>query len=216
MPLPLKTFATYKLMAGGDSRKRLVLKLAKGSVLAFASHAPAAIVNAANVECLGGGGVDGAITDAGGPTLAHDRLQLPILETIRYETEEDDDDDNFTEVRCRLGGAVITGPGDYGTLHVPYIIHAVGPNYHHFAPSERREAHALLYSAYASALDVAAENGLQVVAFSLLSAGVFRGSCSMKTVIGIGLQSGQKRARTAMEAYPMFTCADSAISNAKR
>jgi len=64
-------------------------------------------VNAANEECLGGGGVDGAITEAGGPRLAKDRLVLPIVSA---------------GIRCPTGGVVITGPNRYGTLRIDQII----------------------------------------------------------------------------------------------
>lgn len=52
------------------------LFVSQGSVVAFEGDA---IVNAANKGCLGGGGVDGAITSAGGEELARARQNLPIL-----------------------------------------------------------------------------------------------------------------------------------------
>jgi O-acetyl-ADP-ribose deacetylase (regulator of RNase III) len=95
--------------------------ISAGSVLDFGGGtewAPptVAIVNAANCGGLGGGGVDGAITSAGGPQLAADRRALPILEGTHMD-------------RIVTGGAVLTGPGNYGRLHAAHVIHAVGPNY---------------------------------------------------------------------------------------
>lgn len=83
--------------------KGLSLILLKGSVVHFEGKTDnAAIVNAANSGVLGGGGVDGAISAAGGHRLYEDRLKLPVLEK-----------DGDYEVRCRVGSAVLTGPGDY-------------------------------------------------------------------------------------------------------
>lgn len=41
--------------------KNITLNIMVGSVVDFSSQLKGAIVNAANEECLGGGGVDGAI-----------------------------------------------------------------------------------------------------------------------------------------------------------
>lgn len=69
-----------------------------------------AIVNAANEKCLGGGGIDGAITEAGGDDLADARKEL---------LQEDG-------VRCPTGQARLTIGGDI--TNASFVIHAVGPN----------------------------------------------------------------------------------------
>ena len=67
-----------------------------------------AIVNAANRQLAGGGGVDGAIHRAGGASImAETRQKYPH--------------------GCATGSAVITGAGN---LRTRYVIHAVGPIWH--------------------------------------------------------------------------------------
>ena len=72
-----------------------------GSVVNFHPPNPSksAIVNAANKQNLGGSGVDGAITKAGGLNLHSDWLALLA---------------SADGVRCKTGSAIITGPNTYG------------------------------------------------------------------------------------------------------
>ena len=168
-----KTLATYQIAPG------LSLCLVRGSVVHFEGKTDmAAIVNAANPGCLGGGGVDGAISSAGGLRLMEDRLHLPVLE--RH---------GEYEIRCRVGSAVCTGPGDYDDLRVSYVLHAVGPNYHNYDEEDYDQAHDLLKSAYSTTLNVASESRIEEVGFCLLSAGIFRGSCSLEQVLRLGIES---------------------------
>jgi len=152
-------------------------------------HPHGCIVNAANEGCLGGGGVDGAITEAGGPDLARDRLLLPSSIPL---------DDNYYEmIRCPTGDARRTGPGrPYGALKVPHVIHAVGPRYFDFENEDTnkndeviKQADQLLQSAYLNTLERAKEVHLEAVAFSLLSAGVYRGSQTRYHVLRIGMET---------------------------
>src|SRR5882672_6666139 len=102
-----------------------------------------AIVNAANQSLLGGGGVDGAIHRAGGPT---------ILEECR-------------EIRRTLypkglptGEAVITQAGE---LPAKYVIHTVGPVY----GTHRGRESELLAACYRNSLLLATQYSLSSLAF---------------------------------------------------
>ncbi len=92
-----------------------------------------------------GGGVDGAIHRAGGPSIAE--------EARRYG-------------RCPTGQAVITGAGN---LKARYVIHAVGPRWRGGTHGEPE----LLASAYRSALKICLEKGIDSVAFPSLSTGAY-------------------------------------------
>lgn len=108
-----------------------------------------AIVNAANSSLLGGGGVDGAIHAAAGPAL------LRECRTIAD-----------THGPCPTGQAVITGAG---RLPLRHVIHTVGPVWH---GGDRGEA-GLLADAYRNSLQLAADHGLERVAFPNISTGVY-------------------------------------------
>ena len=105
-----------------------------------------AIVNAANTTLLGGGGVDGAIHRAGGPT---------ILDACRKLGG------------CATGDAKIT-PG--GCLAARWVVHTVGPVYRDGQHGEG----ALLASAYRRSLEVAEAQGIRTLAFPSISTGAYR------------------------------------------
>lgn len=107
-----------------------------------------AIVNAANQKLAGGGGVDGAIHRAAGPTLMQ-------------ETDE------LHPHGCPTGSAVATSGGN---LKAKYVFHAVGPWWNGGVKGERD----LLKSAFFSCLELAVEHQCESVAFPAISTGVYR------------------------------------------
>jgi O-acetyl-ADP-ribose deacetylase len=109
-----------------------------------------AIVNAANSTLLGGGGVDGAIHRAGGPSI------LAECRELRRTAYPDG---------LPTGRAVATGGGD---LPVRWVIHTVGPVY-----AASADPASELASCHTESLRVADELGARTVAFPAISTGVF-------------------------------------------
>jgi len=110
-----------------------------------------AIVNAANWTLLGGGGVDGAIHDAGGPDI------LKECREIRRTRYPDG---------LPTGEAVITTGGNLAARHV---IHTVGPIY---GREPEREAE-LLAACYRNSLTLARQHSITSIAFPSISTGAF-------------------------------------------
>lgn len=126
--------------------QRLDVSLTEGDITKAQVEA---IVNAANSQLIGGGGVDGAIRRAGG-----DEIEKACTEIRRREGG------------CPTGKAVIT-PG--GKLHAKYVIHTVGPVWEGGNSGEPE----LLASCYQESLRLAAENGIQRIAFPSISTGIY-------------------------------------------
>jgi len=171
----VKRLATFRIPSTSDTILPQLI-IASGSVVDFTYPERGAIVNAANEQCLGGGGVDGAITTAGGSLLQQDRQALPIVAG--------------GNIRCPTGEAKLTScpPNkSYGTLGVQHVIHAVGPCYPEYPSFEVPDA--LLRDAYQASIQCAMKARLETICFSLLSAGVYRGKRSRQDVLRIGVKS---------------------------
>ena len=125
---------------------RAMLELLQGNIV---DETTDAIVNAANSSLLGGGGVDGAIHRAAGPTL---------LEECR----------RIRERRGSLpsGQAVATSAGN---LKSRYVIHTVGPVWQ----GGNRNEPQILESCYCHCIEEATRLGCAEISFPSISTGAF-------------------------------------------
>jgi O-acetyl-ADP-ribose deacetylase (regulator of RNase III) len=107
------------------------------------------IVNAANSQLRGGGGVDGAIHRVGGHVIARE------LDQIRQ-----------TSGPCPPGHAVVTSAGG---LPATRVFHAVGPVYRDGEHGEPEQ----LASCYRTCLELAEKYGHRTISFPAISTGAY-------------------------------------------
>lgn len=121
------------------------ISLIQGDIARIAADV---IVNAANSDLIGGGGVDGAIHRAGGPSI------MSELNRLRPKGG------------CPPGAAVLTKAG---ALPAKFVVHAVGPIWRGGGFQEAET----LADAYRESLRLAAEKSAARVSFPSLSTGAF-------------------------------------------
>jgi O-acetyl-ADP-ribose deacetylase (regulator of RNase III) len=148
-----------------------VIELFQGDITSVKADA---IVNAANAALAGGGGVDGAIHRAGGPSIMEECRRIG---------------------GCATGSAVITGAGN---LQARYVIHAVAPIYRGTA----RDAQ-LLASAYEQSLALAAKHEVQSIAFPSLGTGAYGYPIDQASEIAIATIARHLRGRTSLREVLM-------------
>ncbi len=148
------------------------------------------IVNAANSHLAGGGGVDGAIHRAAGPSL------MAELRT-RYSG-------------CPTGSAVVTGAGKLAARHV---LHAVGPRWRDGLHGEPEA----LRSAYRRSFELAAEQGAQTVAVPSISTGIYGFPVERAAPIAVA-EAREALARPATSlrriTFALFSAGDLAVFEA--
>lgn len=131
------------------------VSLEGGKILDF--HGPAditketteAIVNAANSSLLGGGGVDGAIHRAGGPSILKECAKIA------------------SEIGHLPAGKAVLTTG--GRLAAKYVIHTVGPIYRR----ENSGQAETLASCYRQSILIADDHAISSVAFPAISTGAY-------------------------------------------
>lgn len=159
-----------------------------------------AIVNAANSQLIGGGGVDGAIRRAGG-----DEIEQACAEIRKRDGG------------CPTGKAVITTGGN---LLAKYVIHTAGPVWEGGNSGEAE----LLASCYQSSLQLAVDycqGDIQSVAFPSISTGIYGYPTEKAAVVALTAIEEfvkQNNAAPAIIQFILFddatyTCYEAALSS---
>lgn len=162
----------------------VILTLLQGDIVKVQADA---IVNAANSELAGGGGVDGAVHRAGGPDI------MVACREIAKRSAGD---------ACPTGSAVATTAGK---LNAKYVFHAVGPIY-----DARDEDERLLKSAYQSCLDLAEQHQLESIAFPSISTGVYGYPLELAAPIALAKIIEHIRKPTSLKQVTFVLFGDSA------
>ena len=160
------------------------IELRQGDITAVSADA---IVNAANSRLAGGGGVDGAIHRAGGPSIMEECRRIG---------------------GCATGSAVITGAG---LLSAKHVIHAVAPVY----SGSVRDAQ-LLAGAYAASLRLAEERALLSIAFPSLGTGAYGYPIEKASVIALRATASHLRSGSCIQrvTFVLFSASDRDIYEA--
>lgn len=151
------------------------------------------IVNAANSTILGGGGVDGAIHHAAGPSLLVACKALRRAQAKRGEF-----------VGCRTGGAVVTKAGK---LQAKYVFHAVGPH------GEDPQCDEDLASVYGKCMLLGEKLKVKTICFPSISTGIYGFPVQKAAPIAIkavvkALQTAQSIQEVRFVFHPTYNPSD--------
>ncbi|GAC1422013.1 MAG: O-acetyl-ADP-ribose deacetylase [Flavisolibacter sp.] len=156
------------------------IQIVKGDITKIRAEA---IVNAANPTLMGGGGVDGAIHQAAGPSIKEECEQI-----IKNQGP------------CKTGNAVMTSAGN---LPATYIIHTVGPIWRQGINNEND----LLWACYQNCLVLAGEKKCRTIAFPNISTGIY--GFPKKQAARISLESIRSHlSRFALPEMVFLVCYD--------